>query len=116
MYPLSTNRVIARGYAPFVKTCFSDGLGGFVGFCADGGCVLRPVRKQQRPLATVVIGGLIVSTVLTLLVIPVFYKIVGSAAVWKRAYSGKKFLLPAVVGSASHSDESAASGHIGAGH
>ncbi len=30
--------------------------------------------EAQRPLATVVIGGLITSTLLTLLVLPTFYK------------------------------------------
>lgn len=30
--------------------------------------------EVQRPLATVVIGGLIVSTILTLIIIPVFYR------------------------------------------
>ena len=32
--------------------------------------------EVQRPLATVVIGGLIMSTVLTLIIIPLFYRIV----------------------------------------
>lgn len=40
--------------------------------------------EVQRPLATVVIGGLIISTVLTLLIIPVFYKIVNSFVTWRR--------------------------------
>ena len=65
MYPLSTNRVIARGTPHLLRPVFLTGL----------------------------VASLIVSTVLTLLVIPVFYKIVGSAAVWKRAYSGKKFFF-----------------------
>ena len=39
------------------------------------------------------IGGLIISTVLTLLVIPVFYKIVGNAVTWKRTYRGKKLFF-----------------------
>jgi cobalt-zinc-cadmium resistance protein CzcA len=30
--------------------------------------------EVQRPLATVVVGGLVTSTILTLLVIPAFYK------------------------------------------
>jgi cobalt-zinc-cadmium resistance protein CzcA len=38
--------------------------------------------EVQRPLATVVIGGLIVSTILTLIIIPVFYKIVHSSFAW----------------------------------
>lgn len=41
--------------------------------------------EVQRPLATVVIGGLIVSTVLTLIVIPVFYRLVNVIAhLWGR--------------------------------
>ena len=34
--------------------------------------------EVQRPLATVVIGGVISSTLLTLLVLPVLYTLVGS--------------------------------------
>lgn len=37
--------------------------------------------EVQRPLATVVIGGLILSTFLTLLIIPVFYQLVGGFTV-----------------------------------
>jgi cobalt-zinc-cadmium resistance protein CzcA len=31
----------------------------------------------QRPLATVVIGGVVTATILTLLVLPVFYSLLG---------------------------------------
>jgi len=33
--------------------------------------------EVQRPLATVVIGGVVTSTMLTLLVLPVIYSVVG---------------------------------------
>lgn len=92
MYPLSTNRVIARGTPHLLKPVFLTGLVASLGFVPMA-VATSAGAEVQRPLATVVIGGLIVSTVLTLLVIPVFYKIVGSAAVWKRAYSGKKFFF-----------------------
>ena len=92
MYPLSTNRVIARGTPHLLRPVFLTGLVASLGFVPMA-VATSAGSEVQRPLATVVIGGLIVSTVLTLLVIPVFYKIVGSAAVWKRAYSGKKFFF-----------------------
>lgn len=92
MYPLSTNRVIARGTPHLLRPVFLTGLVASLGFVSMA-VATSAGAEVQRPLATVVIGGLIVSTVLTLLVIPVFYKIVGSAAVWKRAYSGKKFFF-----------------------
>lgn len=92
MYPLSTNRVIARGMPHLLRPVFLTGLVASLGFVPMA-VATSAGAEVQRPLATVVIGGLIVSTVLTLLVIPVFYKIVGSAAVWKRAYSGKKFFF-----------------------
>ena len=92
MYPLSTNRVIARGTPHLLRPVFLTGLVASLGFVPMA-VATSAGGEVQRPLATVVIGGLIVSTVLTLLVIPVFYKIVGSAAVWKRAYSGKKFFF-----------------------
>ena len=92
MYPLSTNRVIARGTPHLLRPVFLTGLVASLGFVPMA-VATSAGAEVQRPLATVVIGGLIVSTVLTLLVIPVFYKIVGSAAVWRRAYSGKKFFF-----------------------
>ena len=92
MYPLSTNRGIARGTPHLLRPVFLTGLVASLGFVPMA-VATSAGAEVQRPLATVVIGGLIVSTVLTLLVIPVFYKIVGSAAVWKRAYSGKKFFF-----------------------
>ena len=92
MYPLSTNRVIARGTPHLLRPVFLTGLVASLGFVPMA-VATSAGAEVQRPPATVVIGGLIVSTVLTLLVIPVFYKIVGSAAVWKRAYSGKKFFF-----------------------
>ncbi len=57
--------------------------------------------EVQRPLATVVIGGLISSTLLTLVVLPVLYSIFFSGA-WKRVkpWGGKTFavlLLTAVI-------------------
>ena len=48
--------------------------------------------EVQRPLATVVIGGLIVSTILTLIIIPVFYRLVNSSAAWKRQRWLKRLL------------------------
>ncbi|HRH37265.1 MAG TPA: CusA/CzcA family heavy metal efflux RND transporter, partial [Flavobacteriales bacterium] len=45
--------------------------------------------EVQRPLATVVIGGLITSTLLTLFVLPVLYKRFGSGRKRKKGGSGK---------------------------
>lgn len=92
MYPLSTNRVIVRGTPHLLRPVFLTGLVASLGFVPMA-VATSAGAEVQRPLATVVIGGLIVSTVLTLLVIPVFYKIVGSAAAWKRACAGKKFFF-----------------------
>src|SRR5262249_4387432 len=57
--------------------------------------------EVQRPLATVVIGGVISSTVLTLLVLPVLYDLVGtflsgqgSARAWRTWFTGTWLLLP----------------------
>ena len=49
-----------------------DGAGRLARLRADG-ARHRPRREVQRPLATVVIGGIISSTALTLLVLPVLY-------------------------------------------
>jgi len=41
-----------------------------------------PGSEVQRPLATVVIGGLVTSTFLTLFVLPVLYMLVAKAEAW----------------------------------
>ena len=38
--------------------------------------IRQSVQRRQRPLATVVIGGIISSTLLTLLVLPALYRLV----------------------------------------
>ena len=92
MYALSTRRVIARGTAHLLRPVFLTGLVAALGFVPMA-IATSAGAEVQRPLATVVIGGLIVSTVLTLLIIPVFYQIVSYTVVWKRRFSAKKFLF-----------------------
>lgn len=92
MYSLSTRRVIARGTAHLLRPVFLTGLVASLGFVPMA-IATSAGAEVQRPLATVVIGGLIVSTVLTLLIIPVFYQIVSYTVVWKRRFSAKKFLF-----------------------
>lgn len=92
MYALSTRRVIARGTAHLLRPVFLTGLVASLGFVPMA-IATSAGAEVQRPLATVVIGGLIVSTVLTLLIIPVFYQIVIYTVVWKRRFSAKKFLF-----------------------
>ena len=46
--------------------------------------------EMQRPLATVVIGGLITSTFLTLLVVPVVYSLLDDASQWLKRRREKK--------------------------
>lgn len=92
MYALSTRRVIARGTAHLLRPVFLTGLVASLGFVPMA-IATSAGAEVQRPLATVVIGGLIVSTVLTLLIIPIFYQIVSYTVVWKRRFSAKKFLF-----------------------
>ncbi len=58
---LMTGLVAALGFVPMA---FNTGVG----------------AEVQRPLATVVIGGVLTSTILTLLVLPVFYSMLGEKA------------------------------------
>lgn len=90
-YPMTTNRIIAKGTPHLLRPVFLTGLVASLGFVPMA-IATSAGAEVQRPLATVVIGGLIISTVLTLLIIPVFYKIVHSFAVWKRP--GAKYRLP----------------------
>lgn len=75
---LSTGRVIARGTQHLLRPVFLTGLVASLGFVPMA-VATSAGAEVQRPLATVVIGGLFVSTLLTLFVVPVFYKLVGSA-------------------------------------
>ncbi len=90
-YPMTTNRIIALGTPHLLRPVFLTGLVASLGFVPMA-IATSAGAEVQRPLATVVIGGLIISTVLTLLIIPVFYKIVNSLATLRRP--GSKFRLP----------------------
>ena len=74
-YPLTTNRIIAEGCPHLLRPVFLTGLVASLGFVPMA-IAKSAGAEVQRPLATVVIGGLIVSTVLTLIIIPVFYRVV----------------------------------------
>ena len=93
-YALSTNRIIAHGTPHLLRPVFLTGLVASLGFVPMA-IATSAGAEVQRPLATVVIGGLIISTVLTLLIIPVFYKIVNSFSTMRRP--GSKFHLPFLV-------------------
>ncbi len=69
------HEAIVNGAPSTLAAGADDGAGGEPRFCAHGtqcwhGC------RVQRPLATVVIGGIISSTLLTLLVLPALYRLV----------------------------------------
>lgn len=89
-YTMSTNRIIASGCPHLLRPVFLTGLVASLGFVPMA-IATSAGAEVQRPLATVVIGGLIVSTILTLLIIPVFYRMVNSTAVWRRSKTWKRF-------------------------
>lgn len=95
MYPLSTNRIIARGTPHLLRPVFLTGLVASLGFVPMA-IATSAGAEVQRPLATVVIGGLIVSTVLTLLIIPLFYRIVNSVVAWRQRRKSAR-LLPLIL-------------------
>ncbi|WP_077155275.1 CusA/CzcA family heavy metal efflux RND transporter [Bacteroides bouchesdurhonensis] len=90
-YPMTTSRIISLGTPHLLRPVFLTGLVASLGFVPMA-IATSAGAEVQRPLATVVIGGLIISTMLTLIIIPVFYKIVNSCATWRRP--GSKFHLP----------------------
>jgi cobalt-zinc-cadmium resistance protein CzcA len=89
-YPLSTDKIILQGTPQLLRPVCLTGLVASLGFVPMA-IATSAGSEVQRPLATVVIGGLLISTVLTLIIIPVFYKIVNSMKVIGR--KGSKFHL-----------------------
>lgn len=90
-YQMTTNRILAKGCPHLLRPVFLTGLVASLGFVPMA-IAKSAGAEVQRPLATVVIGGLIVSTILTLIIIPVFYRLVNSSAVWKRQRWLKRLL------------------------
>ena len=91
MYHLSTNRIIKEGTPHLLRPICLTGLVAALGFVPMA-IATSAGAEVQRPLATVVIGGLIISTILTLIILPLFYNVVHSFFAWARP--GKKFHIP----------------------
>ena len=94
-YQMTTDKIIAKGCPHLLRPVFLTGLVASLGFVPMA-IAKSAGAEVQRPLATVVIGGLIVSTILTLIVIPVFYRLVNAAPVWwkrRRKPQGGALLL-----------------------
>lgn len=82
-YSPTTNRIIAHSTPHLLRPVFLTGLVASLGFVPMA-IATSAGSEVQRPLATVVIGGLIVSTILTLIIIPILYQIVGRLTIMKR--------------------------------
>lgn len=99
-YHMCTDKIIAFGCPHLLRPVFLTGLVASLGFVPMA-IATSAGAEVQRPLATVVIGGLIVSTLLTLIIIPVFYKLVGTWSYrWKdrkRKATMNKGIITAVV-------------------
>lgn len=92
-YPMTTNRIIREGTPHLLRPVFLTGLVAALGFVPMA-IATSAGAEVQRPLATVVIGGLIVSTILTLIIIPVFYYLINSTAiVIRKPFMRKIFLI-----------------------
>jgi len=81
-----------RRVRPIMLTAFTDILGFLpMAISASAGA------EVQRPLATVVIGGLVTSTLLTLFILPIFYQWVEKRSERKKKISPKFVTATAVV-------------------
>ncbi|WP_281987776.1 CusA/CzcA family heavy metal efflux RND transporter [Aquimarina aggregata] len=81
-----------RRVRPIMLTAFTDILGFLpMAISASAGA------EVQRPLATVVIGGLITSTLLTLFILPIFYQWVERRSEHKAKFNPKLVTATAVV-------------------
>ena len=91
-HKMCTDRIIFAGCRHLLRPVFLTGLVASLGFVPMA-IAKSAGAEVQRPLATVVIGGLIVSTVLTLIIIPVFYRLVNSFPAMVRKFKIFKRLL-----------------------
>ena len=88
-YTVCTDRIIFQGCRHLLRPVFLTGLVASLGFVPMA-IATSAGAEVQRPLATVVIGGLIVSTILTLVIIPAFYKIVNTFPVYMRSFKNRR--------------------------
>ena len=98
-HSLTTNQIIKRGTPHLLRPVFLTGLVASMGFVPMA-IATSAGAEVQRPLATVVIGGLIISTLLTLIIIPLFYKLVHqTGAVMKRSkrFWGIFIMVPVLI-------------------
>lgn len=96
-YTLSTDKIIMRGSPQILRPVFLTGLVASLGFVPMA-IAKSAGAEVQRPLATVVIGGLIISTILTLIIIPTFYRIVNAFPfIWKKMLAKIPFKGAAII-------------------
>lgn len=82
-YRMTTRIVIREGTPHLLRPVFLTGLVASLGFVPMA-IATSAGAEVQRPLATVVIGGLMISTLLTLIIIPIFYRIANSLIILRR--------------------------------
>lgn len=95
-YEKTTRTVIRESTPHLLRPVFLTGLVASLGFVPMA-IATSAGAEVQRPLATVVIGGLIVSTILTLIIIPIFYQIVNSTFMLKRGFFKNIFRAGAII-------------------
>lgn len=86
-YSKCTSKVIKDGCEHLLRPILLTGLVASLGFVPMA-IAKSAGAEVQRPLATVVIGGLLVSTFLTLIVLPALYRIVNSFPAYYRKIKG----------------------------
>jgi cobalt-zinc-cadmium resistance protein CzcA len=91
MYKMTTHTIIRKGTPHLLRPVFLTGLVASLGFVPMA-VATSAGAEVQRPLATVVIGGLLVSTFLTLVIIPIFFHLIGVFSAWKRKQSQRKLV------------------------
>ena len=74
-YRMCTNVIIRKGTPQLLRPVFLTGLTTAIGFIPMA-IATSAGAEVQRPLATVVIGGVILSTFFTLIIVPVFFKLI----------------------------------------
>lgn len=92
---MCTSRILREGCPHLLRPIFLTGLVASLGFVPMA-IATSAGAEVQRPLATVVIGGLLISTILTLIILPILYYMVHATVKLRNHPIGRWMVLASI--------------------